>query len=207
MMTTPVESGEYAHCTVAEAKLYLRIPSGDTSEDEFLADVINSCTARIEKSLGQRQIKARDYVEDYDGRGTKILLLRQFPIISVSAVYIDSLRAFEETSRVDADVIISSDEPGKITFGPGVPTTGGVAAAVFPYGTRNIRVLYRAGFEVIPDDLRLACQKFTAVEFNRSREGADGVLSESFGGRTISWINGVPEDIEHLIRNYRRLMI
>jgi len=206
-MSTPYEASANALCTVAEAKLYLRIPVANVNEDEFLAQIIDSCTARIERALGDRRIKADDYTEDRDGTGTKFLLLRQYPIISVTAVYLDQLRNFGETNRVADGIIIPSDEPGKLTFGPGVPLTTGLALATFPKGTRNVRIVYRAGYETIPDDLRLACQKFVAVEFNRSREGADGVLSETFGGRTISWINGVPEDIVQLLRPFQRLAV
>ena len=195
--------GPFALTTLADVRLYLRFKSGFTSDDALVEKLIDRATGQIERHTA-RKLKARALTEFYDGTGTKVLILREKPAVSVEEVNLDPIRNFGTTTIISPELVILSVEEGTITVGPGIPVTLGIATAVFAFGTKNIRVKYTAGFDPIPDDLEFACVKVVAAHYWRSREGADGVVSEATGGRSVTWINGLPTDVIEMLKNFKR---
>lgn len=200
-------AGPNALTTITDVKLYLHIDPADTIEDAFLDRLIDIVTAQIEKYT-KRKLKNRTLTELYDGSGTAHQILREFPITVLTEVNIDPGQDFLPGTAVTplGDFIIRSDEEGRISFKT-VPPTGASSlsgAGLFPFGTKNVKVIYDAGFTVIPEDINLATIKTIAAHFHRSREGADGTASESLGTHSITWIDGLPEDVVELLREHRR---
>ena len=185
--------------TLAALKEYIGID--DASEDAFLDKGITRATRRIE-GFTDRLLKLRAYEETYDGTGTPFLMLRQFPIVALTEVKIDALRQFGVSTAVDLLSVVVSKEEGKIGLAAaGVPISW---SATFPLGTRIVKVKYTAGFASIPADLELAAIKVAAMDFARAREGGDGIISESISGRSVTWKDGVPEEVAEMLLPYRR---
>ncbi len=198
--------GPNALIQLADAKLYLHIDPLDLVEDALLEKLIDTGTARIEKWT-KRKFKKRTFVERYDGPGTGNLILRQFPITDLTEVNIDPQQKFLPTTQITplADFVVKSEEEGRISFISGVPFSNSKlpGAGLFPQGIKNVRISYEAGFDPIPEDVQLAAMKVVAIDFNRSREGGDGIASEAIGAHSITWIDGLPSEVVELLREYR----
>jgi uncharacterized phiE125 gp8 family phage protein len=195
--------GLFALTTLADVKEHLRIEAADSTEDTFLEKLIDRCTSRIESHVN-RKLKERTFTELYDGSGTQELLLNQFPIVSVASVNIDQGQDFGAATEIDLDAIIIRSEEGLLSWGGVTDVVGGFNTGIWTAGVRNIRVEYDAGYDPIPDDLAAACIKLVAVEFNRAREGADAFTSEGTAGHSVTWVQGIPQEIDEMLLAYRR---
>ena len=70
--------------TLAEVKTYLNI--SDTSEDYYLQTLVDMVDAYVKKYT-MRDLEETTYTKElYDGPGTNSLVLRNYPIISVTEV-------------------------------------------------------------------------------------------------------------------------
>jgi len=193
----PVELSEFALCSLESVKRQLNIT--DTSHDDLLTELINRATARIE-GWTLRKLKQRSLTEIYDGPGTAFLRLREFPIVGQPAVYIDANRQFPESSRLrDSDFLIFR-ESGLLAF-----VGANRLIATWPKGLQNTKVVYTAGYDPVPDDLQYACIELVCGGFFRARQGAQGIISESAGGYSVSWIDGLPKEVVEILKRYRRV--
>lgn len=185
--------------SLVDVKLYLHIDTLDTIEDTFLDRLIDMSTGQIERYC-RRKLKLRILTETYDGTGSPHLILREFPIISVAQVNIDPLQDFAPATDITLTNVVISAEEGRISVG----VVGAGRGAHFPRGTKNVKVVYDAGFAAIPAEVELAALKLIAVHFHKSREGGDGIAAEGLGSHSITWIDGLPSDIIDLLREVRR---
>jgi uncharacterized phiE125 gp8 family phage protein len=195
--------GPFALTTLADVKEHLRIEAADSTEDTFLEKLIDRCTSRIE-SYVNRKLKKRSYTELYDGSGTQKLLLNQFPITALTSVNIDQGQDFLPSTDVDIEAIVIQAEEGLLSWSGVVNSSSAFNAGIWSAGVRNIQVVYEAGYDPIPDDLAAACIKLVAVEFNRAREGADAFTAEGTAGHSVTWIQGMPQEIDEMLLAYRR---
>lgn len=194
--------GPFALTTRDDVKEYLSITNA--TEDAFLDRLIDAATAKIE-NFTTRKLAKRSYTHEFNGTGTQHLPLREFPIVTVAEVNIDARRLFNSGTVIQATFIVTSPEEGIISFGSATGAAT-ISTSIFPRGTKVIRVIYEAGFDPIPDDLAFATNKLVAMEFSRAREGADGISSESALGRSISWVDGLPLNIQQDLLQFRRAM-
>lgn len=71
--------------SLAEMKACLKLPKGDSPEDNFLALLLEASTADVEKALGRREIRARTWTllqDDFEDR----ICLRRDPVASITSV-------------------------------------------------------------------------------------------------------------------------
>lgn len=191
----------YALCTLAELKAYLNI-SGST-QDTLLEGFANRASQRID-SRSRRKLRKRTYTDErYDGNGRfSVLVLREYPIVSVTSLYDDTGRDFEAVSLVDSDDYEIDADAGTVTR----------TDSMFAKGTANIKITYLAGYE--DDDERLyalkaACISLAAHYYFQSPagKGRQGVKSEALaaGQGTVSFEGDLmPKDVVDTIREYRR---
>lgn len=186
----------------AAVKEYLRIKPANLTEDDFIDNLINRASKKFE-SRTKRKLKERTLTEEYDGTGTKDLVLHEYPIKSVIDVFIDFRRDFTSDTRLDDEDVVVSAAEGRITIGTHLASRAAIGG-IFSRGTKIIRVKYIAGLDPIPEDLEGAAIQLAAANFARAREGADAILVESAGGRTITWKDGMPTHIIDTVDDYRR---
>jgi len=144
--------------SLSEAKSYLGI--SDTSEDHYLQLIVNMVDKYVKKYT-MRDLEATDYSKElYDGPGTNSLVLRNYPIISVTEVLerteeVESATVSERVNEGDDGYYILNAEEGVLYRD--VPWTR---------GRGSIEVTYQAGYEDLPDDLKWAC--LSIVEYLRN---------------------------------------
>jgi hypothetical protein len=190
---------------LADAKTFLKIATLTTSEDAIVSDLINECSVWINSYCNRKFINAAELTEYYDGDGTGILHVRQWPIVSITSLYSDYSRAWTSDTAIDVSADVQVDtESGSLTLWNN--------QTVFPRGTGNIRLIYRAGYtynSTVPYDLQLACRKQVAWKyFQDYSQRRYGVSSESQGDRTVNYTNDprLP-DVTQILNRYRRISI
>lgn len=77
----------------------------------------------------------------------------------------------------------------------------------FTEGVRNVVVDYIAGYDAPPDDIVHAACLWVASLYNRAKEGADGLASESIPQLTQRYLHECPPEARDTIAAYRELLI
>lgn len=167
-----------------EVKVYLAKTSDD--DDALLEGLIEAVSAQFNGFTG-RNLRARAYdfepsAADYapaeavlDGSGHAEMILPQYPIVAINALYIDGL-------LYPAAAYFSDPAAGVLRL----------ASGFFPRGTANVKLRYRAGFEVIPADLAQAAVEQTVVRYQQSYAGQGrlGVQARTLADGSVSFSDG-----------------
>lgn len=147
-------------------------------------------------------------VEFYDGSGNADLWLKRGPVISVESVKVDASRAFASgTELASSEFFISGAEVPSLRLLPGA-RLGDVfgSESLWPVGSGNVRVSYRAGWDPIPEGLKQAAILWAASLFGGR---TDGVIAESIGDVSRTYANassgsgGVPNWALRMLLPYK----
>lgn len=159
--------------SLAEAKAQLNISPSVTTDDEELRAYIEGTTSVVESHLNKILVR-RSVSEDITVKSCYVdrLALRHLPVISLTslaAVYPSFYGSYTydvSTLRVDA-------------------TTGLVSGLTVPVGfSGNLRVVYTAGYAVIPSNYTLAAKMILQDNWNTQRQPGIGPPG-LFGGSDI----------------------
>lgn len=190
------EDATVALVSTANVKTFLGI-TGST-EDTIIDALVNSMSVAIAKYCGRDFVSAAA-TEYYDGTDAPSLVLKRYPIITLTSLNIDGARLFGSSTDVDvsANVIVDNNS--------GIITLWNLYDK-FPCGRRNVKVVYTAGYATIPADLQHAAK--LAVQFTYKRHYTEqriGIVSESVGDKNISYDQGdLPSPVKKLLAPYRK---
>lgn len=181
--------------TLSQLKTHLSIQQSDTKYDGKMTLFLEAATAWIEQYC-DRKFKSENYVETIHGNRSNYIVTDQWPIISVSELRISSERDWTSAQTLidSSSYGISSDKLGVTYY-----------AGHFPRGFDNIRLSYRAGYEVIPADLQLGCLWAAEWFYLHNNRGDQGRTTASKGGESIGILSEVPGMIKSIIDSYRRM--
>ena len=168
--------------TVADAKLHMRVDTGDTSQDKVIERALLSATAHVEKFTGLSLIQQTwrlslaKFTDPEGGPDSRVIELPKPPLQTVTSVaYTDTAGASQTFSSASYTVITDS-KPGVIELGFSAdwPETRSVLEAVV--------ITYVTGYTAansIPDDIIQAILlQTTALMSNRG--DAAGDVAEAF---------------------------
>lgn len=146
--------------TVSQFKTNFNISSSFSDHDTLIQNLITQDSKKIAEYCGGRKFASTSYssADDnslYDGDGTPILLTRQYPIISVSALYDDADRSFGADTLIDSGDYVIHYTEGKIELD----------GLVFTKARRNVKVSYTAGYATLPADLVCACEQLVMADY------------------------------------------
>jgi uncharacterized phiE125 gp8 family phage protein len=171
--------------TLEAVKSYLKIDVSQTVDDTRLEDLINACSSAIENYCGRKFKEQTISDEDYNGTGTKYILLKQFPVKNISSVSIDG-------------TVLAADQY-KIKKSDGLLIRNN---SVWPVGDINISVTYTAGFSEIPPDLELACRHFVMSFFK-----ADvAAFSTTFSDGLVFRADAMPAQVKMILQPYKKVI-
>lgn len=161
--------------TLESLRQYLGKDGADTQDDDLLFETIKR-KSKVVNNFLDRNIEAQTYTEYYRGDGTNCLMVRQYPIISITSIYDDVGRVWPESTKKDPTTIaISNQTPGLIQL------TGDIfinSAWWNWYNIENIKITYVAGYSTIPYDIEEAVNKLCSVEYAKSKGMMAGVKSD-----------------------------
>jgi len=188
----------YALVDLAEAKEHLEIPTGNTGEDQVVTRLINSSLTLIERYIDRKIVK-RQFDEVQDGRGTNRLLLRHWPADKPTELWDDNEGLFTDTDKqIDtADFVLEGTDEGGI----GVVLLGGLR---FSKGTRNVKIVYEAGYDPVPHDLKEA--SLWTIDFLKDirSDRRVGKSSKSKNAETENYYAALPDFIKEILDPYKR---
>lgn len=198
---------------LATAKEHLEIPGADTTQDSKVERFINTASDFFETYCSRKFI-TQTHTEYQDGRGSNRIMLRQWPITGGPAdggtkpeLFIDSNSVFDASSAVDVtSYYVDSESEFELVL-IGCTTEG----SRFPRGTRNIKVVYEAGYGTVgagdlPSDLVNACLDYVLWLYDRQNDRRIGRTNKSKGDENVSYEVSIPQSIMNVLdNNYKRV--
>jgi len=145
-----------------------------------------------------RLLRARELTEYYDGKGQNIIMLNNYPVQNITAVYDDPGRVWDADTEILTDNLVIRPDKLKYMI---VYDNGR-----FLDGRGNVKVIYNAGYsgDSIPDDLKMACLGIIGTMWYSSQEKRLGTKSKSLGEGTISYETDFPKWIMKILEKYRK---
>lgn len=193
--------------TLARLKQFLGI-SG-TTNDTTLEYIIDSCTDFIQ-TYCRRAFKLATYTQEvYDGTGSSILYLKNYPITTFTLLeYRDSDDASSSNwSTIDSDEYFHIDNSGMLNYYP----------HTFLKIPQHYRATYAAGYDfdtitltktltsVGLGDLEMAMWKLCGSVYNQ-RKSTTGIQSESIGDYSVSFASVLDKnkEIKEILDRHRK---
>ena len=178
--------------TLDNVKAWLPDMASVTTSDALLTRLITAASQAVCVYTGRASFEVQDYSELYDGRSRPWLVLRQWPAVAVTSVFVSC-----------------SFQPANVTLEP--PLSGGGAQKLmltdgyFPYGVSNVTVSYQAGYATTPLDVEQAVIELVGERF-RARERI-GLSAKTLGGQETTGftIKAFNDTIAALLQPYRRV--
>lgn len=190
---------KYALTSVYDIRTFLGMPANALTDDLVyrFENLINGASAILE-SKAARKFKARSWEEIYDGRKTTRFLTQHFPILSVQELWIDPTSEFTNPIfKVSPSEFAIMDGGESILLKN--RTFGGVPASV--------KIVYRAGYEAIPYDIRLAANLLVEWLYRFNEREDIGRTTRSKGDESVNLDQSFPRVIDQIIDPYIRLEI
>lgn len=186
MVTLINNSTQKALTTLERAKSFLEI-SGD-KKDTALTMIINQITGSIEQYLKRRLLSQTYTDEKYDGSGTNLIILNQFPVSAFTELKVNtSGDASESLQTIDSARYFWYPD-GRVVLNTAIPGFLDERAGEFIQAPNKYRATYVAGYLIdfdnenditkhtLPSELEYACLKMVSGVFNsRKNEGLESV--------------------------------
>lgn len=165
--------------SLADVKESMGIASSDTSKDNLIIRKINQASQQI-SNYCERVFQVADYTEIYNGSLIDELVLNQRPVNSVTSL------EYRGTS-INTESYISINSQFYY-----LDATAGILKLLFnAQGHWNRwRVVYNAGYAIIPSDLAEACAQIATYYVNNSDSQVQ-VRSKQEGQRRIDFYQGI----------------
>lgn len=182
-----------ALATLDEIKDYYQFGSTKQIDDDLLEDLSDRVTIMFQTYCEVTSFKSADYTEYVDGTGDKYLFLQNTPINTVTEVNIDSAWVWGSDTTVGSDDYRIVDSRYLVTN------------SVFSYGSQNYKVIYNAGYDTIPLDLKqVAIEEI--VRRYKHRKDFD-VTAKSLEDGSVAYtekglLTGTKQILDNYIKNW-----
>ncbi len=172
------------------------------AEPAYIVELVSTASELIIRYCRRDFVRTAYNDEVYDGNGSRVLTLRQFPVLELTEVKIVEHDGAEiacdgDNYRVDRDV-------GEIRPRPDCDCD----YCYFPRGFRNVLVTYIAGFDPVPADIQEACAQTAAWLFSTGSAAAN-VDAWKLGDASVSYrgdgAQPLPTAIRQMLGPYRNV--
>ena len=179
--------------TLNQARAYLGVKDGFTDNDTQFEEYITWASMGIEEYC-QRKFASQEITEYLDGDGGQFLMVTFPPIASLygadEAARLASLQ-YREADGTGTWVTLVDDEDYihiDASRSWGISLLG---SEYFPAGTRNIKVVYNAGWalEDIPRDVKKVCLEMVQAMWDESKKSGVGRLGMGSQGQSAALSN------------------
>lgn len=179
--------------TLAEFKEFVGVLSTYTTEDTKYEDYINAASWYLKQAL-DRPIKAQAVTEYHDGVGSDRIFLKHYPVMSVASLYSDPDYNFDASHLIAAADYQTYTDEGYIVL----------VSDAFDIGPRVIKITYRAGWDTIPYEIKLAGLEYAALLYEKFKNHRIGLTSVTDSSGSRSYFAEIPKSVENVIKNYRK---
>jgi len=182
--------------TLTNLKQWLNVTNAN--DDTLLSRLITATSNYIQMWLN-RTIPVASYSDYRDGSDGVTMVLKNYPIISVSSLTIDGNVIPPSVPSPPG----SLDPPGFVFDQFSIMLVGGTYA--FTRGYQNIFIQYQAGYSVIPFEIEQACIELASMRY-RERDRI-GQVSKNIGGEIVSYSQkGLSDAIQSVLSDYQRVI-
>jgi hypothetical protein len=168
-------------CQPADVQAWL--PNAPTTSPgiDLISQLITAASRAICAYCGRGQFTLQSYTDTYDGAGKTWMLLRQWPVLSVTAIALTQCG-------------VSSTITDATTFQLETPIPAGGAQRLtlisphlyFPRGRGNVQITYQAGYPSVPADVAQACIEAVGEAYQRRNRISQTSVS-SQGQTTVAF--------------------
>jgi len=154
---------------------YYELTGTVTFADALLAILIPAISEQISQECG-RAFTAQTHTKRLDGSGTPDLYLPHWPIVMTDVddagiwENASSTSLTQDTGDLTGDFIVVGDEDGDDESVGEEKAWGRIIRlhGSWPRGTRNIKAIYRGGYETIPPGVKQLAMDWCAAEFQKA---------------------------------------
>ena len=170
-----------------------------TDEDILLTQLLTQADWFIKKYCN-KVIEATDITEIVNGNWERIFTPKNYPIISLTSFQYNSWDIATPTrENFDNNSYWLNNDTWEI-----------YSKQYIPKGINNIKVVYTAWYNPIPDDLQNACISLVGYYYNT--RNSQGVARESLDGASIEYSNTanvmtVPSEILQILNFYKKYYV
>ncbi len=195
----------YAITTLAKIKSYRGISVA--TYDTLIENLIAGVTDFIEHYTGKRFLEA-DYTEELDIPNGNIILLKNYPVVSLTSVkYQSGTPSVPIWNAFDANSYQLYREEGYIKFFANFSENN--------LSPRYLQVVYKAGYKIdftkefdplfhtLPHDISLVATELVAKAFDQ--RFAQGKEAESVEGASIDWSFLLTEEQKEILLYHQKL--
>ena len=176
--------------TLANVKQWINV--ANATDDALLTRLITSVSNFMQSWLN-RQLNSASYADVYDGAGSDIQMLSNYPVSAVSGVVIDGITIPASTGPTS---------PGWTFDQYSVKLIGGYR---FSSGNANVAISYTSGYATMPVEIEQACIELVSLRY--SERLRPGVTSRSLGGENISYSSsGISDSVSELLQQYKKVV-
>ncbi len=179
--------------TLDNVKAWLPDMASVTTSDALLSRLITAASQAVCVYTGRLGFDVEAYSELYDGRARPFIMLRQWPALEVTSVFVS---AHYQPLTCALEPPVAGGGAQKLTLNGGF----------FPCGMSNVTVSYTAGYASTPPDVEQAVIELVGERF-RARERI-GLSAKTLGGQeTTGFVTKAFNDtIAALLAPYRRVI-
>jgi hypothetical protein len=177
----------------------------DTQDDANLTRLMTALEGRFESHLNRLLARSVAETEYLDG-GSEYLLLKRFPVESVTSVHVSADQTWDATTLWASDTYVVNNLRGRIIRN--------VARTAWSEGAQNIRVIYAGGYVAAgdiaaagqyaaPEGLRLAfIMQCSFLWRNRADLGRSQINAQG-AGINLAPAELLPE-VTHILNEFKR---
>ena len=178
--------------TLANVKAWLPDMASVSAYDPLLSRLITAASNAVCVYTGRSNFDVESYSELYDGRSRPWIVLRQWPALTVTSVFVS---ACYQPLACSLEPPVSGGGAQRLTLNDGR----------FPYGVSNVTVSYQAGYTATPPDVEQAVIELVGERF-RARERIGPSAKTRGGQETTGFVTKAFNDtIAALLQPYRRI--
>ena len=185
--------------TLANVKAWLSVTDGKS--DAVLSRLISAVSAQVLTYIQRDALYSSTRTETRDGSGTQQLLLRNWPVTGVTSVTIDGASvpvALQSTNGSYPSGWILSQWSGSP---PGSNQTLSLRGWTFWQGTKNVSVVYTAGYSVIGERTVVTALPYTALAPLGTWSVDGGVVFTDTGVALTPVTSGTPSTGQYLVES------
>ncbi|MDC7234571.1 MAG: hypothetical protein PQJ58_15175 [Spirochaetales bacterium] len=165
-------------------------------EDQTTTQFIISSVSEQARGIMGRNIVLDSLEEVRHGTGLSTLLLEEYPVKTVSALYIDTGYQYGAESLIDQTDYFVNKKIGQIEL----------FWRTFPkrnFG-RSVKIVYEAGFDTVPADIQQAALESVRWNYDRILYDGIGVKNEKAEGVSKSFEVRIPTNAREIFQSYKR---
>ncbi len=173
--------------------------TGAVAADATITQILITAASVWANSYTSRILARQTFTETYDGDGSDILFLDNYPISSITTVHQDSDRVF------GSDTLIASTD--YLTYADNRKLVG-IGTRWFK-DVQTIKVVYVAGYLIgsIPDDLVNAVTMLVDFWYKEYDAHRFGVTSTGTDTNRITYEKNIPKEIKEMLNPYVKMVI